>query len=144
MEKGKKLLCFLLIIGLVWSASLICAEGAKKAKVKMGALVPLTGALSEFGKAFRNEISPGNFKALSECPGFEADAVVTMNIFDIKACGFHFFFVQTNRFIMADTLTIKTKSVTTHATIVVIVFLLVSAITSVRAKVRITTLQAYH
>ena len=54
MEKGKKLLCFLLIIGLVWSASLICAEGAKKAKVKMGALVPLTGALSEFGKAYRN------------------------------------------------------------------------------------------
>lgn len=56
MARRKKLLWFVLIISLVWSASLICAQGAEKGnpKVKMGGLVPLTGALSEFGKGFRN------------------------------------------------------------------------------------------
>jgi branched-chain amino acid transport system substrate-binding protein len=56
MARRKKLLWFVPIISLVWLGSLMCAQGAEKGhpKVKMGGLVPLTGALSEFGKAFRN------------------------------------------------------------------------------------------
>jgi ABC-type branched-subunit amino acid transport system substrate-binding protein len=39
---------------LIFSASLAWAGGAKEAKaVKIGAIIPLTGALSEFGKGFR-------------------------------------------------------------------------------------------
>ncbi len=54
MPKRKKLFVFVLIVILVFSASLIWARGAKeKPPVKIGALLPLTGALSEFGGGFR-------------------------------------------------------------------------------------------
>ncbi len=54
MLKRKKLFVFVLIVILVCSASLIWAGGAKeKPAVKIGALIPLTGALAEFGEGYR-------------------------------------------------------------------------------------------
>ena len=51
MLKRKKLFVFVLIVILICSASQIWAKGSKE--VKVGALVPLTGALAEFGGGFR-------------------------------------------------------------------------------------------
>jgi branched-chain amino acid transport system substrate-binding protein len=55
MLKGKKLLWLVLIVCLVSSVSLVWAGGGQEAAgpVKIGGLVPLTGALSEFGGGFR-------------------------------------------------------------------------------------------
>jgi len=54
MSKATKILGFVLIISIVFSAALIWAEGASEMRaVKIGALVPLTGALAEFGGGFR-------------------------------------------------------------------------------------------
>ncbi len=53
MLRTKKLFLLLLVVGLLCS-SVLWAGGTKEAKaVKIGALVPLTGALSEFGQGFR-------------------------------------------------------------------------------------------
>ena len=53
MLRMKKLFLFVLVVGLLCS-SLVWAGGTKEGKaVKIGALVPLTGALSEFGQGFR-------------------------------------------------------------------------------------------
>jgi ABC-type branched-subunit amino acid transport system substrate-binding protein len=53
MLRTKKLLLLLLVVGLVCS-TVLWAGGRSEAKaVKIGALVPLTGALSEFGQGFR-------------------------------------------------------------------------------------------
>ena len=53
MLRSKKLFVLLLVAGLLCS-SVLWAGGGKEAKaVKIGALVPLTGALSEFGQGFR-------------------------------------------------------------------------------------------
>jgi branched-chain amino acid transport system substrate-binding protein len=53
MLRTKKLLLLLLVVGLLCS-SILWAGGRTEAKaVKIGALVPLTGALSEFGQGFR-------------------------------------------------------------------------------------------
>lgn len=53
MLRSKKLVVLLLVAGLLCSA-VLWAGGDKEAKpVKIGALVPLTGALSEFGQGFR-------------------------------------------------------------------------------------------
>lgn len=51
MSKRTKLVWFMVAISLVCSFSLVWAGGAKE--VKIGAIIPLTGALSEFGQAFR-------------------------------------------------------------------------------------------
>ncbi len=55
MLKGKKLLWLVLIVCLVSSVSLVWAGGGQEGEgpVKIGGLVPLTGALSEFGGGFR-------------------------------------------------------------------------------------------
>ncbi len=55
MPKRKKLFVFVLLVILVCSFSLIWTGCKKKEKppVKIGALLPLTGALSEFGGGFR-------------------------------------------------------------------------------------------
>jgi branched-chain amino acid transport system substrate-binding protein len=53
MLRTKKLLLLVLVAGLLFS-SLIWAGGRSEAKaVKIGALLPLTGALAEFGSGFR-------------------------------------------------------------------------------------------
>ena len=53
MLRSKKLFVLLLVAGLLCS-TVLWAGGGKEAKaVKIGALVPLTGALSEFGQGFR-------------------------------------------------------------------------------------------
>jgi branched-chain amino acid transport system substrate-binding protein len=52
MLRTKKLFLLLLVVGLLCS-SLLWAGGKQEGPVKIGALVPLTGALSEFGKGFR-------------------------------------------------------------------------------------------
>ena len=53
MLRMKKLFLLLLVVGLLCS-SLVWAGATKEAKaVKIGALLPLTGALAEFGKGFR-------------------------------------------------------------------------------------------
>ena len=54
MQRKTKILWFGLIVCLVFSPLLIGAGGAPKEKVvKLGGLLPLTGALSEFGEGFR-------------------------------------------------------------------------------------------
>ena len=54
MRKSKKLVSLLLAVFLLVGGSLLWAGGAKEAQVvRIGALVPLTGALSEFGQGFR-------------------------------------------------------------------------------------------
>jgi ABC-type branched-subunit amino acid transport system substrate-binding protein len=53
MLRTKKLFLLVLVVGLLCS-SVLWAGGSKEAKaVKIGCLVPLTGALSEFGQGFR-------------------------------------------------------------------------------------------
>ncbi|MEW5816873.1 MAG: ABC transporter substrate-binding protein [Spirochaetota bacterium] len=56
MQRFKKLLCLLLVVSFICTGSLLWAGGAKEGAkpVKIGALIPLTGALSEFGKGFRD------------------------------------------------------------------------------------------
>ena len=54
MLKKTKVLWLLLAISMVLPASMLWAAGSKEAgPVKLGGLVPLTGALSEFGAGFR-------------------------------------------------------------------------------------------
>ena len=54
MLKKNKLLLLVLVAAMLLPASIIWAGGAKEeAPVKLGGLVPLTGALSEFGEGFR-------------------------------------------------------------------------------------------
>ncbi len=55
-KKHKLFLLIVLVVAMLFSASLMWAGGAKEKKapvVKLGGLVPLTGALSEFGAGFR-------------------------------------------------------------------------------------------
>ena len=53
MLKQSKILCLVLIFSLAFTATLLWAEGtAEEGPVKIGALLPLTGALSEFGQGF--------------------------------------------------------------------------------------------
>ena len=54
MKKMTKLFLLVLVLSLVCSVSLVWARGTAKEKpVKLGSLIPLTGALSEFGQGFR-------------------------------------------------------------------------------------------
>jgi branched-chain amino acid transport system substrate-binding protein len=54
MFKTKKIVWLLLAIFVLTSGSLLWAGGTKEARpVKIGALLPLTGALSEYGQGFR-------------------------------------------------------------------------------------------
>ena len=54
MLKKNRLLLLLLVAAMLLPASMIWSAGAKEgAPVKLGGLVPLTGALSEFGEGFR-------------------------------------------------------------------------------------------
>ncbi|RKX76121.1 MAG: amino acid ABC transporter substrate-binding protein [Spirochaetes bacterium] len=54
---GKRIVLIVLVIGMLFSASQLWSGGKKEAAtvapVKFGGLVPLTGALSEFGEGFR-------------------------------------------------------------------------------------------
>ncbi|RKX81758.1 MAG: amino acid ABC transporter substrate-binding protein, partial [Spirochaetes bacterium] len=54
MVKKAKIMVFLLVLVMIIPASMLWAGGKKEAgPIKLGGLVPLTGALSEFGTGFR-------------------------------------------------------------------------------------------